>query len=205
MNVNEKNALCKKMLDFLDMYLEWHGPSSCFYLKKKKKLFSHVSYTDAVKGEVFFTVQWSWDFLAKVLEIKEFHDGARLGLFRIQNPFFGKTIEEVQIMLDLTMDLDEKKRSEVCGRQRVCGRMLGILGFRFIKGAMGGEGFYLMTNDEKPRLVADDRHVWIWELCPDSFFERIVSTRSFCVRGHYDIVENVFFEKALRRSWSCWT
>ena len=99
---HDKENVCHKILDFLDLELKWDEPSNQYFMKTKSHGFVYISYSDKHKGEMFFTAKSYDEALAKILDISTFHQAfVSVGFFDIKNPFYNKTIEEVQIMLDL--------------------------------------------------------------------------------------------------------
>ena len=100
--MHDKENVCHKILDFLDLELKWDELSSQYYMKKKSLGFVYISYSDKCMGEMFFTVKSYDEALTKILDIPTFHqEFVPFDLINIKNPFYHKTIEEVQIMLDL--------------------------------------------------------------------------------------------------------
>ena len=99
---HDKENICHKILDFLDLELKWDEPSSQYYMKTKSHGFTYISYNDKYTGEIFFTVKSYDEALTKILDIPTFHQAFTSSSFSdIKNPFYHKTIEEVQIILDL--------------------------------------------------------------------------------------------------------
>lgn len=99
---HDKENICHKILDFLDLELKWDESSSQYYMKTKSHGFIYISYSDKYISEMLFTTKSYDEALTKILDIPAFHQAFVSSSFiDIKNPFYHKTIEEVQIMLDL--------------------------------------------------------------------------------------------------------
>lgn len=103
MDQDERLKMASRILDFLELHLEKddlgiHLHSERKYLKNKRHL---LMYETPSNRSRYFSVESMDDFLPNFLKIHAFFIAGVFPRVYIWNPFFKKSFEEIQIMLDL--------------------------------------------------------------------------------------------------------
>ena len=103
MDQDEQLKMVSRILDFLELRLEKDDlgislHSERKYLKNKCNLLVYKTRFGSFR---YFSVESMDDFLPKFLSIQEFFIAGTIPRAYIWNPFFKKSFEEIQIMLDL--------------------------------------------------------------------------------------------------------